>query len=149
MGCPQVTVYQRQRRHRADLKWLRKAIQLAVPRCLAHAKDDSAPLRTLPEIEASIVTDKTIGQVHADFLGDPSPTDVITFHHGEILVSADTAAREGPSHGLSFDEELLLYLIHGLMHLGGWDDHEAEEAAQMKALQEKVLDEVRADVLCR
>ena len=142
MTSPQIQVYQRQRRHRVDLRWLRKAINRAVPLCMAHAKGESPPLLLLPEIEASIVTDKVIGEVHADFLGDPTPTDVITFHHGEILVSADTAAREGPAHGLSLNEEVLLYLIHGLMHLGGWDDHDPEEAAQMKVLQEGVLEAV-------
>lgn len=141
-ALPQLQLFQKQRKHRANLPWLRKAITRAVPLCMAHAKGESPPLLSLPEIEASIVTDKVIGQVHEDFLGDPTPTDVITFHHGEIIVSADTAAREGPLHGLTFDEELLLYLIHGLMHLGGWDDHEPEEAAQMKVLQEGVLAEV-------
>lgn len=140
---PSVSLYQRQRKHRANLNWLREVINRAVPLCVVHAKGGSPPLLSLPEIEASIVTDKVIGKVHADFFGDPSPTDVITFQHGEIIVSADTAAREGPAHGLTFDEELLLYLIHGLMHLGGWDDHDPEEAARMKVLQEGVLDALR------
>ncbi len=143
-GTPAFNLFQKQRKYRANLPWLRKAVTRAVPLCMENAKGESPPLLSLPEIEASIVTDKVIGQVHADFLGDPSPTDVITFHHGEILVSADTAAREGPSHGLTFDEELLLYLIHGLMHLGGWDDHEPEEAAEMKRRQEEVLEKVRS-----
>jgi probable rRNA maturation factor len=138
-------LFQKQRKHRANLPWLRKAVARALPLCKAHAKGDEPPLLSLTEIEASIVSDKVIGQVHADFLGDPTPTDVITFHHGEILVSADTAAREGPNHGLTFDEELLLYLIHGLMHLGGWDDHEPEEAAEMKRLQEGVWGRVKRD----
>lgn len=134
-----VTIYNRQRTHRCDLKWLRLAVNRAVPLCLAHLKGDDAPLAALVEVEASIVSDKAIARVHADFLDDPTPTDVITFHHGEILVSADTAAKEGPAHGLSFDHELCLYLIHGLMHLAGWDDHEPEEAAEMKRRQEAVL----------
>ncbi len=139
---PAIAVYQRQRRHKVDLKWLRKAVVKALPLCMERVKAPTAPLLSLPEIEASIVTDKMIGQVHADYLDDPTPTDVITFHHGEIIVSADTAAREGPVHGLSLDAELLLYLIHGLMHLGGWDDHEPGEAARMKELQEGILQAV-------
>jgi len=139
---PQIALYQRQRHHRCDLKWLRQSIARAMPLCLAQVTGESPPLPGLTEIEASIVTDKVIGQVHAEFLGDPAPTDVITFHHGEILVSADTAARAGSAHGLSLDEELLLYLIHGLLHLGGWDDHDPEEAARMKAVQEQILGQV-------
>lgn len=142
---PTFTLYQKQRKQRLNLPWLRKKLNLAVPLCLAHVKGDSPPLQSLPEVEASIVTDKVIAQVHADFMGDPSPTDVITFHHGEILVSADTAAREGPVHGLAIDHEVLLYLIHGLMHLAGWDDHDPEEAMLMKSLQEGVLSDVTRD----
>jgi probable rRNA maturation factor len=140
---PKIVLYQRQRRHRCDLKWLRATIARAMPLCLAQVKGESPSLPGLPEIEASIVTDKVIGEVHAEFLADPTPTDVITFHHGEILVSADTAARAGPAHGLSLDEELLLYLIHGLLHLGGWDDHDPEEAAEMKKVQEGILMQVK------
>ncbi len=134
-----IVLYQRQRRHRCNLKWLRQSITQAMPFCLAQVKGAAPPLPDLTEIEASIVSDKVIGQVHAEFLGDPTPTDVITFHHGEILVSADTAAQAGPAHGLALDEELLLYLIHGLLHLAGWDDHDPQEAAQMKIVQETIL----------
>lgn len=135
----QVQIYNRQRKHRCDLSWLRSALNKAVPLCLQHLKADDAPLAQLLEIEISIVTDAVITRVHAEFLDDPTPTDVITFHHGEIIVSADTAAREGPAHGLSVDHELGLYMIHGLMHLAGWDDHDPAEAAEMKRLQEGVL----------
>ena len=135
----QVQIYNRQRKHRCDLTWLRAAITTAVPLCLQHLKAPDAPLAQLPEIEISIVTDAAIAKVHGEFLDDPTPTDVITFHHGEIIVSADTASREGPVHGLSFDHELGLYMIHGLMHLAGWDDHDPDEAAEMKRRQEAVL----------
>jgi probable rRNA maturation factor len=135
----EVAIYSRQRKHRFDMPWLRKAANAAVPHCLKHLKADDAPLATLTEIEVSVVSDAAIGKVHAEFLNDPTPTDVITFHHGEIIVSADTAAHEGPAHGLTLDQELCLYVIHGLMHLAGWDDHDPEEAAEMKAKQEAVL----------
>lgn len=139
MTVPEVAIYNRQRKHRCDLTWLRDAVNRAVPLCLGHLKSGDAPLSNLAEVEASIVSDRAIARVHADFLDDPTPTDVITFHHGEIIVSADTAAREGPAHGQTFDHELCLYLIHGLMHLAGWDDHDPAEAAEMKRRQESVL----------
>jgi probable rRNA maturation factor len=79
--------------------------------------------------------------VHADFLDDPTPTDVITFHHGEILISLDTAARQAAEYRLPYEHEAALYIIHGLLHLGGWDDHNPTEAADMKTLQERILKE--------
>ena len=139
----ELSLYNRQKQHRANLPWLRKVIKSALPLCQAKATCPEAPLMHLLEIEFSIVSDTEIARIHAEFLDDPSPTDVITFHHGEILVSADTALRQGCEHGQPLDLELALYLIHGLMHLAGWDDHEPDEAAKMAQLQNEVLEQVR------
>lgn len=138
----QLSVYNRQKTHRPDLPWLRRIVKAALPHCLAAASSPDAPLHELEEIEFTIVSDAEIAAVHAEFLDDPTPTDVITFHHGEILVSADTALRQGSEHGQPLNTELALYMIHGLMHLGGWDDHEEAEASEMTRLQEGILKEV-------
>ncbi len=144
---PSLKLYNRQRQHQTSLPWLRKVIKAALPLCIAEAKSPEAPLLNLDEIEFTIISDAEISRVHAEFLDDPTPTDVITFHHGEILVSADTAVRQGAEHGQTFDQELALYLIHGLMHLGGWDDHEEAEAKDMAQKQESILMQVTAQLL--
>lgn len=132
-------LYNLQRRHKVQLAWLKKILKVALPLCQEQSKSADSPLMQLDEIECSIVSDANISRVHAEFLADPTPTDVITFHHGEILVSADTALRQGLEHGQSLDHEIALYLIHGLMHLGGWDDHDLDEATDMAARQNSVL----------
>lgn len=111
----------------------------AYPACLAAARPDQNVLTDLSEIEVTLLSDSEIAAVHGEFLADPTPTDVITFHHGEILISLDTAARQAAVHGLSTPDETALYLIHGLLHLAGWDDHDPEEAAEMAALQHSLL----------
>jgi probable rRNA maturation factor len=136
---PQVRLFNRQSGHRPDLPWLRRVIRRALPACLAAVRSEAAPLAGLGEVEITLISDAEIGRVHADFLGDPEPTDVITFHHGEILISADTAVRQGSEHGQSADLELALYAVHGLLHLAGWDDHEPDEAAAMAERQEAIL----------
>jgi probable rRNA maturation factor len=93
----------------------------------------------MPLVEVSIVSDKEIARVHGEFLDDPTPTDVITFHHGEILISADTADRQGREHAQPFDHEIALYLVHGLLHLAGWDDHEKKDAREMALRQSAIL----------
>lgn len=138
-----LSVYNHQKTHRPNLLWLRRIAKAALPHCITAAKGE-APLLTLREIEFTIVSDEEIAAVHEEFLDDPTPTDVITFHHGEILISADTALRQGTEHGQALNPELALYMIHGLMHLAGWDDHEAEEAAEMTRRQEDILREVMA-----
>ncbi len=142
---PQLSIYNRQRKRAIPLPWLRKVGAAAMPACLAALKSSGAPLASLSEIEVSIVSDKEIARVHGEFLDDPTPTDVITFHHGEILISADTAERQGREHNHPFDHEVALYLVHGLMHLAGWDDHESNEAREMAKRQEMILrDALRA-----
>jgi probable rRNA maturation factor len=85
----------------------------------------------VPKGELSIVflTDRELAQLHAEFLDDPSTTDVITFEGdpllntaGEICVSADTAATFARAHNHDFNTELTLYLVHGWLHLAGHDD---------------------------
>lgn len=138
----------------------------------------SATRRTLgvPAGELSIVflTDAALARLHADFLADPSATDVITFEGeaapglpaeagpaGEICVSADAAARQvglalpaagrraagrrRPGPRPAFSEELTLYVIHGWLHLAGFDDlvptrkraMRRAEARAMKLLREQ------------
>ena len=140
MKPPKVAVFNHQHGHKTSARWIQKMARAALPDAMAAAKGDDAPLLSLPEIEVSIVSDDEIARVHADFLGDPAPTDVITFHHGEIIVSADTAARQGAEHDQDIDRELALYVIHGLLHLAGWNDEDTAEQKQMHALQEEILD---------
>ncbi len=146
MPLPKLRIYNRQKAHPLPLPWLRRVGKAALPSCLAAVKSPDAPLAALPEIEITIVDDADIARVHGDFLDDPTPTDVITFHHGEILISADTALRQGREHGQSLDHETALYLIHGLLHLAGWDDHEESEARAMAQLQEGILRDAMASL---
>ncbi len=141
---PKISIYQRQRKHRVDLAALRKRVRAALPLCLQASRNDSVPLKLLPEVEATILNDGEIARIHSEFMDDPTPTDVITFHHGEILVSADTAALRGPEHGHDITTELLLYLIHGLLHLAGWEDHVEAERAEMHKIQDHILSAVSA-----
>lgn len=139
MPLPKLRIYNRQKLHAIPLPWLRRVGKAALPGCLDARKAVDAPITTLPEIEITLVNDADIARVHGDFLDDPTPTDVITFHHGEILISADMAARQGREHGQSVDHEVALYLVHGLLHLAGWDDHEVEEAREMAQRQSDLL----------
>ena len=86
-----------------------------------------------------MVSDKRIAEIHQRFMNDPTPTDVITFQHGEILISVETAKRQARQFGTTLDHELRLYLVHGLLHLHGFDDKTAAGAAEMKRVQETIV----------
>jgi probable rRNA maturation factor len=101
-----------------------------------------------PAGELSIVflSDAALAKLHADFLSDPTPTDVITFEGdptlgvaGEICVSVDTAARYARLHRGKFSRELLLYVIHGWLHLAGYDDLQPVKKRRMRAAETRAL----------
>lgn len=124
-----------------DLDRLLALAEKALPLCLAAAPGPGTALHHLETLEITLVTDAEIAQVHAAFLDDPTPTDVITFDHGEILISVETAARQSIEHGQGqpVPREIALYLVHGLLHLAGWDDHDPAAAAAMAQRQENIL----------
>jgi probable rRNA maturation factor len=85
-------------------------------------------------------------QLHGEFLQDFRPTDVITFPSdpdenmaGEFCISVDQAWEESVSRKIPFVEELSLYLIHGWLHLVGFDDIEKVERKQMRFEEERSL----------
>jgi len=107
---------------------------------LFHFLDESASCQ-IPDGELSIacLNEKAHCQLHADFLDDPSPTDVITFQGdpdegmaGEICVSVDMAKSYAETHGEDFSKELTLYLVHGWLHLAGFDDLTEKDRQAMK-----------------
>ncbi|MGB0409552.1 MAG: rRNA maturation RNase YbeY [Opitutales bacterium] len=107
------------------------------------------------ELSIAFVDDPTIAQIHADFMNDPTPTDVITFpadpemeSAGEIIVSVDHARSRSIELGETFSRELRLYLIHGWLHLAGFDDLSDEDRAQMRLAEKEALALVEASGNC-
>jgi len=76
-------------------------------------------------------------------MGDPAPTDVITFDHGEILVCPAVADKQRKAEGLSLHDEVLTYILHGLLHLCGLDDLTQKDFNLMRREQSRLLQKVR------
>ena len=81
-----------------------------------------------------------MAELHERYAGVPGPTDVLAFPLaddpvllGEVLVSAETARREAAARGHPAYDELLLYAVHGVLHLVGHDDHEPADRRRMRA----------------
>jgi probable rRNA maturation factor len=134
-----ITVRNRQRIFSVGLAALQDFAERALQKCLKTRKRKSSVLEKLGEISVVLISDRRMTQLHRRFLHEPGPTDVITFQHGEIFVSTDTARRQARRFGTSLEHELRLYIVHGLLHLHGFDDRDARSAAEMKRVQEKLL----------
>ncbi len=126
----------------SDLAHLAAVLEQALPAVMACPGPESSVLEALEEVEISLLDDAAMAAVHGEFLEDPSPTDVITFHHGEILISVETAAREAAGRGDHPLRESALYAIHGLLHLHGHADADHAGRAAMQAAQERILQAV-------
>lgn len=99
------------------------------------------------EVNVVLCDDQTIRELNARFLGHDYPTDVLAFPlgespaalEGEVYVSLDRAEEQAREAGVSFDNEVCRLVAHGLLHLLGYRDGEAVEAAKMQARQEGYL----------
>ena len=99
------------------------------------------------QLSLAVVDDEEMQQLNRQYLEHDYPTDVLSFLledgedflEGEVIVSADTAAREARRWNWPVHDELLLYVIHGTLHLIGMDDHEPEDRSQMRQAETHYL----------
>jgi probable rRNA maturation factor len=134
-----VTLANRQKLIRFDPRPLKKVVRQIVRSAGVHKGN----------ISLAVVDDATIAALHDRYLNDPSPTDVLSFvlesspgHlEGEVVASAETAARTAPEYGWPPAAELQLYLLHGVLHLVGYNDHTARQRAEMRKQERRYLKE--------
>jgi probable rRNA maturation factor len=134
-----VEVIDRQRSLRLPRGWLAEVVQAALARQgIARA-----------ELCLLLVDDRRIARLHDEWLGIPGPTDVLTFGpaaqapadgvlRGDIVASVETARRAAREVGWQPRHELAYYVIHGILHLVGYDDHDPADRRAMRA-RERVL----------
>ncbi len=77
--------------------------------------------------------------LHKEFCGLAGPTDVLTFRHGEIVISAETAVRQARMFHSNLACEIQLYLLHGLLHLAGFDDAGAQPAQADASIAKEII----------
>ena len=104
------------------------------------------------EVSVVLVDDDELRALHRDFMDIDEPTDVMTFPVGEdeereaggdIVISVDRAADQGPEHGHTTAQEIRFLIVHGVLHLCGWDDHSDADRAAMLERQRVILEDNR------
>lgn len=105
--------------------------------------------RRTARIGVAIVDDEEMAAAHQQYLNEPGTTDVITFDlsddesddvEGELMVCIDVARREAESRGHGIAAELVLYVVHGLLHLLGYDDKTDEGFARIHAMEDELME---------
>ena len=126
-------------RPRSDAARLRRVARAA----LRHGGRLDMPVSLL------LTDDTEIAAIHEQFLDDATPTDVISFEldgGAEIVVSVETAARCAKARGHTTKDEVALYVVHGLLHVCGFDDIAAKDRARMREAERCVLAALRIRV---
>lgn len=113
------------------------------------------------EVSLAIIDDPTMHALNRQHLQHDYPTDVLSFvldddadaFEGEVIVSRDTALSMAGEYQWSAEDEMLLYFVHGTLHLVGYDDHCDEDRQAMRERETYYLDQVNvvtpSDHACR
>lgn len=115
-------------------RWLREVARLAG--------------RRIGDLSVVFCSDPYILEVNREYLGHDYYTDIITFDYcegnvlsGDLIISVDTVRANADEYGAaSFEEELSRVIVHGLLHLIGFDDHTPAEQKEMRAQENAALE---------
>ncbi len=105
------------------------------------------------EVGLIFLTDRRIRTLNKQYKGEDRPTDVLSFDlgtgyrknapiSGEIFISIDRALANSRIYGTGLQEEFILYVIHGILHLSGYDDECRKDAARMAKKQSEILGKI-------
>lgn len=128
-------VYNQTRKLKIDRRQLAQLVELLD----THYHPKNTRLLSL-----AFVSHQRLAQMHADFCGDPTPTDIITFpvvdgSFGELCISPQAAREYINTHGGTFNAEMKRYVIHGYLHLIGYDDITPAKRTRMKKEEARML----------
>lgn len=104
-------------------------------------------IETTNEISIIFVDDDYLRKLHNDYLNDDSYTDVMSFNlsedeqvEGEIYISLDRALHYANEFGVTFGSEIARLIIHGILHLKGYDDATEDQKKEMHEMEDDYLD---------
>jgi len=109
------------------------------------------------ELEISLVDEAEMTRLHEEWMDESGPTDVLSFPMdelrpneisknnevpvvlGDVVICPDVARKQGDAAGHGLEQELRILLVHGILHLLGFDHVEPAEEVEMFALQGKIV----------
>ena len=109
------------------------------------------------EISVALVGDRRMSELHERFMGIAGPTDVLTFElehdgrgrvvAGEVVVCVPHAVRAARRSGVAVRKEVLLYALHGMLHLCGFDDRTDRDFVRMHQREDDILKKLGVGVV--
>jgi len=139
MTALDVSVRNLQRKIPVNIAELENFAAAAIRCCLRLHRRQRTELSKLRAVFVWLISDRRMASLHRKFMHQGGPTDVLTFQHGEIFISVETARKHARTFGNSLARELRLYIVHGLLHLHGFDDRKRADAHRMAKIQKRIL----------
>lgn len=128
-----VAVSNRQRRLKVNTRWLAGI----AARALDFVHDGDC------QLDIALVDDASIARLNAQYHATPGPTDVLSFDYGggqgELIISVERALHQSKRFRTTPTRELVLYVVHGVLHLHGYDDITARDRRRMRAAERKLM----------
>jgi probable rRNA maturation factor len=135
-----VAVSNRQRRRKVDARALAGLVRCVLD--LVHDHDS--------QLGIVLVDDATIAKLNAQYHATPGPTDVLSFDygegHGELIISVECAVRQAKRFRTTPARELALYVVHGILHLHGYDDRTTKGQRRMRAAERQLMSRLGRNV---
>jgi probable rRNA maturation factor len=132
-----VAVRNRQRRLKIDTKLLAQIAQQA--RELVNDTEG--------ELSVVLVDDATIARLNAQYHATPEPTDILSFDYGEgqgeLIISVEHAVTQARRFRTTPGRELVLYVVHGILHLQGYDDLRTRDRRRMRSAERRLMSHLR------
>ncbi len=123
-----LTITNLQRRHAIPVSKIKAAAQLAAKK-----------LKIPPPESIVFVGPERMCTLNKKYLGHDYATDVITFKHGEIVICPAMALRNAKHEASTLAQELMLYVVHGVLHLAGYTDQGPKGRARMRQQERAIL----------
>jgi probable rRNA maturation factor len=152
-----IAVRNQQRRLKVNIRLLRELAEQAlsiITDCRARSLQGFAPRRSraggrqpfgLPALQGLsivLVNDETIAQLNEQFHHTRGPTDILAFEYdglGELIISTERAVAHAKRYRTTPARELVLYVVHGILHLHGYDDLKPGQRQRMRAAERRLL----------
>jgi|SRR5579862_1890462 len=132
-----VAVSNRQRRLKINTKLLAQITQ-QVRKLVGHTDGD---------LSIVLVDDPMIARLNAQYHATPGPTDILSFDYGEgqgeLIISVEHAVAQARRFRTTPARELVLYVVHGILHLHGFDDRTPQQCRRMRVAEQRLLVSLR------
>jgi len=126
-----------------DISNFQRKIPISVPKIRTVLRRACRKLRSkIPGLSVAFVGERRMRRLNKEYIGHDHMTDVITFGYGEIVICPAVASRNAKRYGNTLEDEITLCVVHGILHLCGYDDRSPQDVKRMRRKETEILGKI-------